>query len=246
MKTFHQIIKIFLLISLILYFVLLFVKPPLPGISDVADQVIKINPIQKEANIPPITAKYADYTYNIDPLYTYDIYGLVVAEYTSNNWLDITHKNDPANTRDICVVWGENISSGAYKKVNYKHGEFTCYYSFSRNINPPFNGFMLSNNHLIPKDKDIEKQIARVNIGDQIRISGYLANYSISDGNGKQISSRNTSTTREDSRNGACEIIYTDNIEIINKGNEIYYILKKILPFIILICSAYFVIRVIV
>jgi hypothetical protein len=240
---FNKFIKYVFLLTISLYIVLLFVKPALPTISKISDQVIKTAPIQNKVNIIPIERKYGDYTYKITPLYSYEIYGVVVAEYSSRNWLDITHKKDPANTRDLCVVWGDNISSNAYQKVKYRHGEFTCYYSYSRNFDPPFKGNLLSNNHLISEDSNIEKQVSRVNIGDQIHIKGYLANYEISDKDGKLQSFRNTSTTREDSGNGACEIIYVNEIETIEKGNAIYYLVKSLLPFVILLCGGYFFIR---
>lgn len=238
-----KVIKYVFLLSLVLYTASLFLKPPLPGISAINNSVIVVNPTQNEVNIPPIKTKFGDYTYEISPLYSYEIYGLVAADYTSNNWLDITHKKDPANTKDVCVVWGDNISSNAYKKVKYKHGEFTCYYYFNKRFEPPFNGKLISNNHLIPKDKSIEKRIASVNIGDQVHIRGYLANYTIADGNGRQISSRNTSTTRDDSGGGACEIIYVNEIEVIGRSGAVYYTLKAVLPFVLLFCMGYFLIK---
>jgi hypothetical protein len=241
-----NIIKNVFLFALVFFIILLFVKPPLPNISDINNSVINVDPIQKEISIPPIRTKFGDYTYEITPLYSYEIYGLAISDYSSNNWLDITHKKDPANTKDICVTWGDNIGSGAYKKVKYKHGEFTCYYYYNEKIDPSFNGRFLSNNHLIPKDKNVKNQIGRVNIGDQIHIKGYLANYIIFDKNGKQISSRNTSTTREDSGNGACEIIYVDKIEVIKKASVIYYSLKAVLPYLLFFSLGFLFIKLLI
>lgn len=227
----------FLTVSLIIYLLLLFIKPKLPNLPQIQKPVLDQDPLQQAAAISPFKTVYGKFTYDITPLYTYEIYGIVVSEYSSHNWLDLTHKKDPANTRDLCLVWGDNISSGVYQKVKYSHGEFTCYYSYKMNLDTPFNGLNLSNNHLIPKNHDIEKKMGRVNIGDQVRISGYLANYKITDENGRESASRNTSITRNDTRNGACEIIYVTDIEVIERGNTIYFALKKYLPFLIISLS---------
>ena len=234
-----KIIRIFLPVTLIIYLLLFFVKPKLPDLPQIQKPVLDNDPSQQAASILPIKSVYGKYAYDITPLYSYEIYGIVVSEYSSRNFLDLTHKKDPANIRDLCLVWGDNIKSGAYQKVKYSHGEFTCYYSYTQNLDPPFNGLYLSNNHLIPKNEDIEKKIARVNTGDQVRISGYLANYKITDENGRESSSRNTSITRNDTRNGACEIIYVNQIEVIKRSGVIYYALKKYLPFLIISLFGY-------
>jgi hypothetical protein len=234
---FSKIIRVLLVVSLIIYLLLLIVKPKLPGLPQIQKPVLDRDPLQQTVNISPFKTAYGKFTYEITPLYSYEIYGIVVSEYSSHNWLDLSHKKDPANTRDLCLTWGDNISSGAYQKVKYSHGEFTCYYSYRVNFDPPFNGQNLSNNHLIPKNQDVEKKIGRVNIGDQVRISGYLANYKITDENGRESASRNTSITRQDSRNGACEIIYVTDIEVIERSNIIYFALKKYLPFLIISLS---------
>jgi hypothetical protein len=127
--------------------------------------------------------------------------------------------------------------------VRFKHGEFTCYYSYNQPIDPPFNGTLLSNNHLIPSDRNIERKMAGVNIGDQIRIKGYLANYKTTDENGRETGWRNTSISREDVRNGACEIIYVNEIEIIKRGNFIYFILKKSIPIFIFLILGFLIVK---
>ena len=235
--------KIFLPSSILLFLILLFIKPKLPSPSHIDNSILEKYPQQEKIEIPEIQTKYRDFTYQIDPLYSYEIYGLVVSEYTSHNWMDVTHKKDPANTRDLCLVWGDNIKTDAYRKVKYSHGEFTCYYSYNKAIEPPFNGQLLSNNHLIPENEEVEKKIASIKVGDQVKIQGYLVNYKITDENKNQSAYRNTSITREDTRNGACEIIYVKDIEIIKRGNYAYYLLKDFLKFSIVIFLGYSIVK---
>jgi hypothetical protein len=72
----------------------------------------------------------------------------------------------------------------------------------------------LSNNHLISANPYIRDRVSEVRIGDQIHIKGSLARYGAV-GNGGL---RGTSTTREDSGDGACEVILVDEFKIIVPG----------------------------
>ena len=74
----------------------------------------------------------------------------------------------------------------------------------------------LSNNHLISASPYIRDRVAAVRIGDQIHIKGSLSRYRAV-GNGGL---RGTSTTREDSGDGACETILVDQFEIVVPGSS--------------------------
>jgi hypothetical protein len=69
-----------------------------------------------------------------------------------------------------------------------------------------------ANNHLIPADSDAARQIRAVRNGDYIRIEGYLVNVYWTRDNGSWFR-WNTSTTRTDTGDGACEIIYVTDIK---------------------------------
>ncbi|MGB5540051.1 MAG: hypothetical protein WBO37_08190, partial [Gammaproteobacteria bacterium] len=64
-------------------------------------------------------------------------------------------------------------------------------------------------------DSRLRKQIKQLRIGDQVRIQGWLVNYSNDAG-----FSRGTSTTRSDKGNGACETIYLKEFEILQPLNN--------------------------
>ena len=62
--------------------------------------------------------------------------------------------------------------------------------------------------------------------GDQVRLRGVLAEYR----NPQNGFFRSTSTTRDDTGNGACETIYVTDFEIVRKANpglRFYYALAK-------------------
>lgn len=71
-------------------------------------------------------------------------------------------------------------------------------------------GEYFSNNHLIPRNKEIEKLMNKIKKDDYIKIEGYLVNvyFKTDKGYGRW----DTSTSRIDRGDGACEIIYVTNI----------------------------------
>jgi hypothetical protein len=67
-----------------------------------------------------------------------------------------------------------------------------------------------ANMHLIPADSYTERQISDVRTGDLVRISGYLVRVTGAGGWRWQ-----SSLTRDDVGQGACELIYVESIEIL-------------------------------
>lgn len=228
MKKFRKLLRIVFIFSLFTYLAMLIFNPPLPDESVILAELLDHEPIQKEIQEEPFNTKLNDDNYEISPLFDYEIKGLVVEEYDSHNWLDRTHENDQGQAKDLCLVWGETLRSGAYKKAKYKHGEFTCFYQLKdRESARNFNGQELSNNHLVPANKEIEKLIKSAHIGDQVQIKGKLINYEVLDDNKEVIGSRKTSITREDGGNGACEIILVTEFKILKESRIPYEEIKK-------------------
>ncbi len=73
-----------------------------------------------------------------------------------------------------------------------------------------------SNNHLIPNDDAVREKIHNIKEGDYVRIEGYLVNIYGQKNDGHYFK-WNTSTTRSDTGNGACEIIYVTNVVWLQK-----------------------------
>jgi len=69
-----------------------------------------------------------------------------------------------------------------------------------------------ANNHLIPADNKIRELIGLIEAGDYIRIEGYLVNVYWEAGFGSYYA-WDTSTTRTDTGDGSCEIIYVTDIK---------------------------------
>jgi hypothetical protein len=192
----------------------------LPDPAAVSNEIKNNAPQQAAVKMDAASLNVGNLKYSIHPLTSYDIYGLVVSEYDSGNFLDITHKKDPINVKDLCVVWGSNAQDGTYKKVSFSSGEFTCFFSWKTALNPPFNTSEASNNHIIPANAAVSDAVKGAQIGDQVRFKGYLSDYEITE-NGSLVGQRHTSTVRTDSGNGACEVVYVTDFELLQKGNSV-------------------------
>jgi hypothetical protein len=202
-----------LLVSIWLY------GTPLPRPDDVLPEIKRHTPSQETlSRTEPWKSVYGDYTYTFRPYANYELTGLVVSLHHSDSFVDISHAHDPAQTMDICVVWGKNITSGAYQEVSYDHGDFTCFYHWDGPTIPDFRADQIANTHMIPLTPDIAERLKSVRIGDQITMTGTLADYEILHQDLGQMGSRRTSLVRTDTGNGACEILLVQSLTLLKKN----------------------------
>ena len=191
----------------------------LPGnieyVSEIANE-----PEQTATREKPFYATVNDVKYLIEPEYAYDLTGMIVS-YRHHEGNSRMHRqaNDHLNIADVCVVWGDNTKS-QLQKLDFWNGIFTCNV-FTRDMQAweSFDMNQLSNNHLISDDDFIRRQTRKIQIGDQIRVRGYLASYS-NPGDGR----RGTSTTRTDTGDGACETVFVESFRIVQPATSYWRI----------------------
>jgi hypothetical protein len=236
MKT-NKIIKLMLLVGVVIFVMAIFKKNKLPGIDEIFENLFT-DPIQTETNIAPFEVRKDKFIYRIEPLYNYELYGLVVSYNDSSKWYDYYHKqsNDFINIKDIGVLWGENIKNEIYKYMTFSSGSWTLYCDFksgtTREIWSKFKNECMSNNHLLPGSSEIKDTIKEVRKGDQIYLKGYLVKYSHSGWD----SPRGTSTTRADTGGSACETIFVTEFEILKRSNIFWNVIYKISKYLIILC----------
>jgi len=226
----NKIFKIIYTILIILIFISWRQVRKLPPPDEISHLLLN-EPIQLEGtNKQNFNFAYHQQNYNIEPLADYELWGLVVSKNNINSWYNLYHDKNSVNLQDLCVVWGDNVQSGAYyqKNIKFSSGEWTCYYRSSGRMDIFFNHHQLSNNHLLASSSVVQRVIRSVNVGDQIYLKGALIDYS---NQGDNIY-RRTSLSRTDSNKssragGACEIMFVDEIEVIKKNklfwNKIYH-----------------------
>lgn len=191
----------------------------LPAPATLRSELLE-EPRQTLVQQPPFQTRAGGIDYTVQPLYRYDLYGLVVSRHDSQAWWDYAHKEwkDALNAVDLCVVWGDNVASGAYLPLHYASDQWTCHVETGSTAAwQAFHPAALSNNHLLTDQPAIARRLREARIGDQIHVQGYLAEYSHKVGGGFH---RGTSTTRTDEGNGACETLFVEDFEILEAGGK--------------------------
>lgn len=173
-------------------------------------------PAQTYTDTPDFKFSWKSNNYLIFPKAKYYIRGLVVSHNSVGGITDAYHSADAVDLKDLCVVWGENAQTGAYKTVKFWSGPWTCNYRYEGS-GTSFNGDEMSNNHLLAGTEQIASDIRETRIGDQIEISGFLVDYA-SEKNPDQR--RVSSLVRDDTGDGACEVLFVTEYRIVKTANK--------------------------
>jgi hypothetical protein len=204
--------------SLLLLLIALLYKDRLPE-PDVYQFEELSDPVQRPTLRTPFTVETADQRYRVKPVFEYELEGVIVSYHDADDFSDIWHHDkwqDFLNVRDLCVIWGDNVANGVYQAMQFDNDSWTCWaYLPDAETADRFNKTQLSNNHLLVDDEMIKRELMSAQTGDHIRISGQLASYE----NPSNGFLRGTSTRRDDTGNGACETLFVENFQILNKAN---------------------------
>lgn len=176
-------------------------------------------PVQTADDLPPFNTRFRDIDYRVDPQYRYLLHGLVVS-FRHHDGSSFMHRNarDHLNMLDVCVVWGGNVDPGLLAEIKFWNGIFTCEFrTDSREAWRRFDAVAVSNNHLLSDDPDLREQVRNLRVGDQIVVEGWLASYGAEGG-----AERGTSITRTDTGNGACETIFVERFDILDRPTNLW------------------------
>lgn len=195
----------------------LFLRHALPGPDELRSE-LRNEPVQEPTLAAPFKTTVGGVTYTVRPVADYEIWGLVVSNHDTSTWWNWIHKasHDNLNVVDMCVVFAENVSNGGYVGLDYSSGQFVCYVqTHSTEKWQRFSMRALANNHLLADRPSIVAKLRDVRIGDQVRIRGWLSEYTHNHG---FAFARGTSLTRDDTGNGACETIYVQELDVLRAG----------------------------
>jgi hypothetical protein len=220
-------LNIVFFLSLVTYGITFWTQDNYKAVDSVVSSVYR-EPSQKDVqNSEKISFDQNGYQFDVDPLFDYEITGFVLSHYDYTFFA--LRRTDSVFPVDLCLTWGENMKSRSYQEynLNVRQDSRWCYVNWSKSIDFDMNE--VSNNHLVINDKELEKKAFSVRSGDQVRITGKLANVKATNVDGKladyefESASWGSSTTRTDSGAGACEVIWVESIEILQRGNEFSY-----------------------
>ncbi len=238
-----QYLNRYLFTGLLLTFcVTFFTRNSLKSVLHIAPEVIR-GPIQTEVwGGETITFMKDGMEYELTPLYNYTISGLIVGKMDYR--LFSIYKTSSAFPIDVCLIWGDNVKNGVFRKDGVKFSQDCrwCWVEWERDVG--FNVQELSNNHLIINDRGVEKKAKAMMRGDQVTLKGKLVNVKFRPRDGKQgWGSWNTSISREDTGAGACEVIYVEEIDVLRKGNIFSSFLFRWSVYGLLILLLYHIVR---
>lgn len=226
-----KITKLIFIICIILFSISFFQKKKLPDSSKVLPELSQ-EPIQIDTNKKEFSFNYRGTKYNVNPLFDYELWGLIVTHNDINKWYNFYHDENSVNVKDVCVVWGKNVENNNHIGPTFKSGEWTCYTKISGKYfksGKNFRGNQLSNNHLLSNDSNIIDIIGKMHVGDQIHLKGMLVDYGTDERGYYRRTSISRNDTNQSSRSGgACEVFYVDEAEILEEENHIWYLIEKI------------------
>jgi hypothetical protein len=149
----------------------------------------------------------------------------VKARYKLNGILVSTHRYSRGFMSnlapyDFAVCWGDKITN-YLPYLKFSQVSRFCLYKYKTSSLVDINYVQkhMSNNHMIPSTLTIRKALGKGKKGELVSIEGYLVYVTASD---KKLgtSNWNSSTSRDDIGNGACEIIYVTKLQLNDKVYE--------------------------
>lgn len=182
-------------------------------LSDLID--VYQDPVQKETQAEPFIIERKGYQFTVKPLAEFDISALVVSKkkYFSGIDADIV-------PLDLGVCWGDVAKPEYLKSLQFQQYMRFLIYRIKGAL--PFGydyiGTHAGNIHIVPGNNRIKKVALSLGKKDKIRMQGYLI--SIRSNNYKYLYTRNSSLTREDTGDGACEVMWVNRIRV---NNKLYY-----------------------
>lgn len=194
-------------------------RPPAPAAIDPA---LLEEPSQTLTQREPFEFVYRGHAVRVRPVADYELWGLVVSHNNIRSVADIYHDSSSVDTKDLCVVWGSNLQSGALDQVEFESGPWTCYYRYPPGVR--FRASQMSNNHLVTDQAALRAALDDVRVGDQIHVKGALVDYQVDDW---REFWRRSSRVRTDGGNGACEVLFFDELEVLVRGTPFWYALYR-------------------
>jgi hypothetical protein len=161
---------------------------------------------QAPRQAPASRAPFDHAGYRIEALATFEIDARVLGK--ERYWLD---RESDLSSYDLALGWGAMSDSRVLDHIDIRQsGRWYRWRTEQLPIPRREIEHSSANMHLVPADDYIERRIAELRTGDLVRISGYLIKATADDGWRWQ-----SSLTRDDVGQGACELIYVESIDIL-------------------------------
>lgn len=180
-----------------------------PSIHTAPGVLVPEEPLQ-EAFAPQVVAQIKDYT--VKAVATYTIRARVL--HTKRYWVD----GSDLVPYDVALGWGQMSDQSVLDHLEITQGNRFFFYHWQNA--PPIPQKEIechaSNNHLIAANSDVAHVISGLYPGEIVTMKGYLVNVTKPDGFHWE-----TSLSRTDTGNGACELFYVTGIKAEKPGEAV-------------------------
>ena len=148
-------------------------------------------------------------TFTVTPLAHYSIAALVVSKKKySTDW------NAQLAPFDLALAWGDLALPENNRQVKYE--QYSRWYRFKvepdSSLSIDYIYKHSANTHLIPANSNVHRAIEQIQEKDVVLLEGYLVNLKGTYKNRTYF--WNSSTSRADTGNGSCEVLYVKRIQI--------------------------------
>ena len=146
--------------------------------------------------------------------YSYKVDALVVHTKPYNG----SELSDKLSPVDLGLAWGSVAANN--KKIDFhwsQSGRWLYWEVNSVSELAPVGGTdavhsQFSNNHIIPATSSVKDKVKKIREGDHVKLEGYLVDIYAENSDGAWFE-WNSSTSREDTGDGACEVFYVTDIQ---------------------------------
>ena len=175
------------------------------------------DPVQTQAEGG--TSKKVDgYDVSITYRYSYSIDALVVS---TKDYDGGSHLRDQLSPVDFGLAWGNVAATNTEIDYHWSqsgrwiHWEIDTAADLAKAGGVSTVNSHCSNNHIIPATSTVESEVKKVRRGDHVKLEGYLVDVYAEKSNGTWFA-WNSSTSRTDTGDGACEVFYVTKAEIVS------------------------------
>ncbi len=173
-------------------------------------------PVQQAAE-GGVQLEESGYSVNITFKYSYEIDAVVLSARSYHG----SSLGDRLAPKDLALGWGTVAEYN--DRIDFHWSQSGRWYYWRVNSDTdlsPVGGSggvakQSANNHIIPADDSVKKQLGRVKKGDHVIITGYLVDLRGEKPDGSYFT-WNSSVSRDDTGDGACELIYATDIRILS------------------------------
>lgn len=188
------------------------ILPTSPVFSGVEQSAEPLQTKYNGSDFIPVT--YSDLNLAIYPKANYQIYAMVMSKHKyGHGW------ESRISPYDLALAWDKLMLPEYQNGISYSQSGRWYYYRYKAGYPLPKSYIIShsSNHHIIPANDNLRKALDKIRKGDKVFLEGYLVYI-----NGKYKDRNvwwNSSLTRNDSGDGACEILYLTRAVV---GDELF------------------------